>query len=108
MTYRVLIAAAALMALAHLPAYATTGPGCLIVVNVAYWDTLNIRARASAKARIVARIDPRNPGILSLAAPCRPKSAPWGQRWCPVAYSTGDGTVRGFVKARFVRDSECP
>jgi hypothetical protein len=103
-----LIAAAALLAMSYSPASATTGPGCLIVVNVASWDTLNIRASASANARIVARVDPRNQGVLSLRGTCKPKSAPWGQRWCPVAYSDGDGTVRGFVKARFVRDSECP
>lgn len=35
------------------PVMATSGPGCLVVVNVARNDALNMRARPSANARIV-------------------------------------------------------
>jgi hypothetical protein len=88
-------------------AYATTGPGCLRVVNVASWDTLNIRAKPSASSAIVGKIDPDYYGIIALRGACTPKSLPWGQRWCPIV-SYHEKTVKGWVKARFVRDSECP
>ena len=35
------------------PSFATTGPGCLYIVNVAEDDVLNMRASASSKAPIV-------------------------------------------------------
>lgn len=100
--------AVVLLAAMAAPAVATTGPGCLRVVNVASWDVLNIRARPSASSRIVAAVDPDGYGVLALRGTCVPKSVSWGSRWCPVSYSDGDGTRRGWVKARFVRDAECP
>lgn len=105
------IAAAALAAASTgLPqtAYATTGPGCLLVVNLASGDALMMRARPSARARIVDRLKPRAHGIIHLDAQCTPKSMPWVSRWCPVTHYSGDRTTKGWVKARFVRDSDCP
>lgn len=91
-------------------ALATTGPGCLRVVNVESGDVLNIRRSPSASARVTGAIDPDNQGIISLRGVCKPLNRPWASRWCPVAYYTGqpNDPVRGWVKARFVRDSECP
>jgi len=93
---------------ASAPAQATSGPGCLTVVNVAYNDALNMRAGPSAAARIVDALVPGRHGILHLDAPCEPLSRPWPQRWCPVTHYDGDRVRSGFVKARFVRDSDCP
>jgi hypothetical protein len=90
------------------PALATSGPGCLVVVNVPNWDRLNLRAAPRASTRIVQRIHPVNHGILHLDRACAPLSAPWGQRRCRVSHYDGDGVRTGFVKARFVRDSDCP
>ena len=89
-------------------AQATTGPGCLRVVNVAAGDALNVRAKPSAQSRIVISIPANNYGLLALKGECGPKTIPWGQRWCPISYSYEDGILHGFVKARFVRDQECP
>ena len=47
-------------------------------------------------------------GIISLRGDCVPKSRPWGSRWCPIMHFDGDHTSRGWVKARFVRDVDCP
>ena len=91
-----------------LPAHATSGPGCLVVVNVAYNDVLNMRARPSASSRIVDVLMPDRHGIIHLDRACTPLSAPWGSRWCPVTHYNGDRTTKGWLKARFVRDSECP
>lgn len=88
--------------------FATSGPGCLVVVNVAYDDVLNVRARPSASSRIVATLEPDNHGVVQLNGKCRPLTAAWGNRWCPVKVHDGNGTTRGWVKARFVRDSDCP
>lgn len=90
------------------PVMATSGPGCLVVVNVARNDALNMRARPSANARIVDVLPPETHGIIHLDAACRPASAPWASRWCPVTHYNGDRTTKGWVKARFVRDSDCP
>jgi hypothetical protein len=90
------------------PAFATSGPGCLVVVNVAHNDALNMRSRPSANARIVDILVPRRHGIIHLDAPCKPSSVSWANRWCPVTHYDGDGVTRGWVKARFVRDSDCP
>jgi hypothetical protein len=90
------------------PAQATTGPGCLTVVNVADDEVLYIRAKPAATSRIVEVLVPNQHGILHLDAACGPKNLPWSSRWCPVTYYGGDSTVKGWVKARFVRDSECP
>ena len=90
------------------PAFATSGPGCLVVVNVPPGDVLNMRASASASARIVDALVPGQHGIIHLDATCRPLNIPWGSRWCPVTHYNGDRTTHGWVKARFVRDSDCP
>ena len=90
------------------PAQATSGPGCLVVVNVPTWDTLNMRSRPSAASRIVDRLKPGNHGIIHLDRPCGPRNVPWGQRWCKVSHYDGDGVTHGYVKARFVRDVDCP
>lgn len=99
---------AAGLSLTALPAMATTGQGCLRVVNVAPGDVLNMRASASAKSAIVDRLKPNAHGVLHLDAPCTPQSVPWGQRWCPVSHSDADGTRSGYVKARYIRDQDCP
>ncbi|MBZ8133135.1 hypothetical protein [Afifella sp. IM 167] len=96
-----------LLALAA-PAHATSGPGCLVVVNVASSDPLNMRAGPSAAAGIVDILVPGRHGIVHLDAPCAPASRPWAQRWCPVTHYDGDRVRSGFVKARYVRDSDCP
>lgn len=90
------------------PALATTGKGCLTVVNVAPGDALNLRAAPSARARIVDRLVPGQHGVLHLDAACEPASRPWAQRWCPISHFGGDATTHGYVKARFVRDVDCP
>ena len=87
---------------------ATSGKGCLRVVNVAYNDVLNLRAGASSNSRIVDRLAPDRHGILALRGPCIPASRPWAQRWCPVTHYNGNAVVDGYVKARYVRDQECP
>ena len=71
-------------------------------------DVLNMRASASASARIVDALVPGQHGIIHLDATCRPLNIPWGSRWCPVTHYNGDRTTHGWVKARFVRDSDCP
>lgn len=90
------------------PAFATSGPGCLRVVNVAGNDVLNLRSRPSASARVVEALDPRSHGIIHLDGGCRPKTVAWGSRWCQVTHYNGDRITHGWVKARFVRDSDCP
>lgn len=89
-------------------AAATSGPGCLRVVNVAEWDVLNMRARPSAQSRIVDRLTPGAHGIISLDAPCFPLSRSWGSRWCPVTHYSGNAIISGFVKARYIRNADCP
>ncbi|MBX3570125.1 MAG: SH3 domain-containing protein [Rhizobiaceae bacterium] len=103
-----LAAAATVAVVSASPASATSGPGCLVVVNVAYNDVLNVRARPTAQSRIVDVLKPRRHGIIHLDAPCQPKSVPWGSRWCRITHYDGDRTSSGWVKARFVRDSDCP
>lgn len=104
---RIALFAAAILLGSH-AAYATSGPGCLVVVNVASWDVLNMRARPSASSRIVDQLEPGNHGIIHLDRACAPLSLPWPQRWCKVSHYNGDSVTRGYVKARFVRDSDCP
>lgn len=89
-------------------ANATTGPGCLTVVNVARNDALNLRAKPTANSRIVDVLVPGQHGVIHLDAACTPKNVPWSSRWCPVTHYGGDRTTHGWVKARFVRDNECP
>lgn len=101
-------ATAAMLAAATLPAAATSGPGCLVVVNVASNDALNMRAKPTASSAIVDILVPGRHGIIHLDGRCEPLTVAWGSRWCPVTHYNGDRTTRGWVKARFVRDSECP
>ena len=105
-----IIAALACMSLAlpMSPAEATSGPGCLYVVNVATNDALNMRARPSAQSAIVDILAPGRHGTIHLDAQCTPLSRPWPSRWCPVSHFNGDRVTKGWVKARYVRDSECP
>lgn len=97
-----------LVAAVSVPAFATSGPGCLYVVNVAPNDALNMRARASSNSRIVGVLPPGRHGIIKLETECVPKNRAWGSRWCPVTHYDGDAVTRGWVKARYVRDSDCP
>lgn len=90
------------------PALATSGPGCLVVVNVASWDVLNMRSSPSASAPVVDTLEPDRHGIIHLDGECIPLSVKWGSRWCPVTHYNGDQTTHGWVKARYVRDSDCP
>jgi len=90
------------------PSLATSGPGCLVIVNVASNDALNVRPSASASSMIVDRLVPGRHGIIHLDGKCIPESRPWASRWCSVTHYNGDRVTKGWVKARFVRDSECP
>ena len=40
--------------------------------------------------------------------PASPSHRPWAQRWCPVSHYNGEEVTHGWVKARYVRDSDCP
>ena len=90
------------------PAHATSGPGCLVVINVAADDALNLRAQPSADADVVDILIPGQHGIIHLDGACRPANLAWARRWCPVTHYNGDKTTKGWVKARYVHDSECP
>jgi hypothetical protein len=98
----------ATIALFPVAAFATSGPGCLVVVNVTADDALNMRARPSAQSRIVDALVPGRHGIIHLDGACVPRSRAWSSRWCPVTHYNGDDVTHGWVKARYVRDSECP
>lgn len=100
--------ALALLPVLAAPALATSGPGCLVVVNVAQDDGLNLRSRPSAGSDIVDVLVPGQHGIIHLDAPCEPPHRAWASRWCPVTHYNGDDVTKGWVKARFVRDSDCP
>lgn len=106
--YRKLLCLLALLVAGSAPALATSGPGCLVVVNVAADDALNLRASASASAQIVDRLVPGRHGIIHLDSACQPNWVAWGSRWCPVTHYNGDSVTKGWVKARYVRDSDCP
>lgn len=103
-----LAAAIAVLMVSASPALATSGPGCLIVVNVANNDALNMRARPTASSPIVDILPPGRHGIIHLDRACTPAAAPWPQRWCKVSHYSGDRVTKGWVKARYVRDSDCP
>lgn len=89
-------------------AKATSGPGCLYVVNVGLGDALNMRSRPSHRASIVDRLVPGQHGIIHLDGQCTPPWRDWGKRWCPVSHYDADKVTKGWVKARYVRDSDCP
>ena len=89
-------------------ALATSGPGCLRVVNVAGWDKLNMRSGPSARNRTVDRLAPGRHGIIKLNGKCVPLNKKWSSRWCPVTHFNGNHVSTGWVKARYVRDNECP
>jgi len=105
---RHLYLAAAFLLAAVSPATATSGPGCLVVVNVPENDALNMRAKPSASSAIVDILPPGRHGIIHLDAKCIPLSIAWGGRWCPVTHYDGNKVTKGWVKARYVRDSDCP
>lgn len=88
--------------------YATSGPGCFRVVNVANWDVLNMRSGPSAANPITDRLPPGRHGIISQSGPCIPYNVSLPSRWCPVSHYSGNGTTSGWVKRRFVAPSQCP
>ena len=94
--------------MAPMAAQATSGPGCLVVVNVPNWDVLNMRAGPSARNPIVDHLPPGRHGIISQSGPCIPRNVSLGARWCPVAHYNGNRTTSGWVKRRFVTPSQCP
>ena len=89
-------------------ALATTGKGCLRVVNVEPSDQLWLRAAPNLTARIVMGITPGGPAVIHLDAKCVPFALPYAKRWCPVSIYSDDGRFKGYVKAHFVQGSECP
>ena len=89
-------------------ALATTGKGCLRVVNVDPSDQLWLRAAPHPTARIVMGITPGGPAVIHLDAKCVPFALPYAKRWCPVSIYSDDGRFMGYVKAHFVQRSECP
>ena len=91
-----------------LPALATTGKGCLHVRNIASGDKLWLRVAPQLTSKILLGLTPDGPAIIHLDGACVPKSQAYARRWCPVSVYADDGHLQGYVKARFVRDSECP
>ena len=91
-----------------LMANATTAGICYQVRNVESWDVLNIRIQRSAKSKIIGSIPPTQHGIIAKEGFCEPKSLPVNSRWCQIAYYNGNITMRGYVKRRFLEQSECP
>jgi hypothetical protein len=99
------------------PSLATTGPGCLVVVNVASNDVLNMRARASASATIVDRLVPDRHGIIHLDGKCIPENSPWARSMVsghallrePDNARLGQGTVRARLGMPLTdeRDGRC-
>lgn len=89
-------------------ANATSGPGCFQIVNVANNDVLNIRAEPNAGAKLTGTMMPREHGIIHGEGPCKPKAVALNQRWCPIIHYHGGGTTLGWVKRRYLRDSDCP
>lgn len=90
---------AGLVALAH-PAAATTSGTCFRIVGVDDDDALNLRADPNPSARIVASFTADGDPIIARDGPCG--------NWCRVSVSTGDGTLRGWMKSRFLKRRECP
>lgn len=102
---------AALLTALLLPAFAPAAfaaGGCLEVANVPADNFLYVRARASAKARVVERLAPDPDGIIRLEGPCTPQSVPWERRWCLIVHTDGPRVTEGWVKAQFAREIDCP
>lgn len=108
MKAKIILCLAAICFLPITQALATSGPGCLVVVNVEPGDALNMRRRPSAASAIVDELVPGSHGIIHLDSRCEPLSRPWANRWCKVSHYNGDKVTKGWVKARYVRDSDCP
>ena len=91
---RTIAAAATLSAFAvlALPAEATTGPGCLTVVNVAANDTLSVRDEASAKSPVTRRLQ-RGDKIEIIGEAINGKT-----KWLKIASDDGGA----FVSAAYV------
>ncbi len=89
-------------------AFATSGPGCFVVVNVPNWDVLNVRSGPSAGNPIVDYLPPGRHGIVSQSGPCIPYNIALPSRWCPVTHYNGDRTTSGWVKRRYVAPNQCP
>lgn len=108
------LAAAALAVIGGFASFALSSsvaiaePHCLRLHNVSYGDALIMRAKPSASAKTTGVLVPGRTGILVLEAPCTPKWKPWGQRWCWISNYQNGGVTYGYVKARFIRDAECP
>lgn len=88
----------ALLAVCTAPAAATTDGICYQMRDVPPGEPLNLRAGPSSKARLVL---PVYSGIIAKVGRC-------SSGWCNVAVSTGDGTMRGWMNRRYLRQSECP
>jgi uncharacterized protein YraI len=89
-------------------AHATSGPGCLIVANVAANDALNMRKGPGTSYSVVDVLPPGNHGIIHLDGPCVPKSTSPPSRWCKVSHYNGARVTKGWIKRRFTTDSDCP
>ncbi len=89
-------------------AWATSGPGCFRIIDVADDDVLNIRFEPSASAKLTGTMSPRDHGIIHGKGPCTPTNVEPSQRWCPIVHYNGGGTTIGYVKRKFLQDSDCP
>jgi uncharacterized protein YraI len=89
-------------------AHATSGPGCLIVTNVAANDALNMREGPGTSYPVVDVLQPGSHGIIHLDGPCVPKSVSPRSRWCKVSHYNGERVTKGWIKRRFTVDSDCP
>lgn len=83
------------------PAAAATSSGCFQMTGVVAGDKLNLRAQPNAGARIVLALAPGDAAVIASLGACR-------SGWCKVAVSTGDGTMRGWIKRRLLKKSGCP
>lgn len=81
-------------------AMATSGPGCFQPKNVAADDVLNVRSRPSASSSIVTTIPPEGGPIIARRGACGV--------WCAVSIYDGDNVYKGWIKRRFLRNSDCP
>ncbi|MGI9371356.1 MAG: hypothetical protein ACR2OJ_02580 [Hyphomicrobiales bacterium] len=89
-------------------ALATSGPGCFTIIGVGNDDVLNIRFEPAAGSKLTGTMSPRDHGIIHSEGACTPKSVEPAQRWCPIIHYNGGGTTIGFVKRKFLEDSDCP